>query len=413
MNEKSLKDYLESLTKDELIKKMRIAGLKYSGLDKLTVAGILNEYLQDEQNIEQIWCSLSLYEKEYLEEFLKYDEVPSYNKQKGIFQKYEIKENFIREPWKEVSNIGLLFVGQTVPVQIKELLKKYINPIVIKYETLEQLPEDSKRRYHIIGESFAEDFCGVINLARNVRLPLTPGKQIPSKSSFTQINSVLINKDFVFEWLGGIEEIRSFEDTNRIYGIYMFLREAELISEKDGRINSTEKAKEFLDLKIEDKCLYVFEHYMKSQRIYEIGRIPESEYRAETIGNMTECRTAIVKHLKNCPVGIWISTSQFIDYIKMFDKNFLMDQVEYITCFSEKHRMYLEAWVSWEEIEGRFIEVVLQEYLGALGIVDTVIYESKGGCSDYDENPFFRVEYFRITPLGAFVLDIYSNNNGN
>lgn len=94
MDGKTLKDYLEALTKDELIKKMRIAGLKYSGLDKPTVAGFLNEYLQDEQNIERIWCSLSPFEKEYLDEFLKYDEVPSYDKQKGMFQKYEIKEKF-------------------------------------------------------------------------------------------------------------------------------------------------------------------------------------------------------------------------------------------------------------------------------------------------------------------------------
>jgi hypothetical protein len=88
----------------------------------------------------------------------------------------------------------------------------------------------------------------------------------------------------------------------------------------------------------------------------------------------------------------------------MMDKNFLIDQVKYISYFSEKHRVYLEPWVEWEEVEGRFIEVVLQEYLSAIGIVDTVIYESKGGCSDYDEMPFFRVEYFRITPLGAFIL---------
>ena len=406
MDGKTLKDYLEALTKDELIKKMKIAGLKYSGLDKPTVAGILNEYLHDEQNIERIWNSLSPFENEYMDEFLKYDEVPSYDKQNAMYKKYEIKGNYLSDPWKEKSNISLLFVGQTVPQQVKELLKKYIPPIVIKYEALEQLPEDSKRRFHIICESFAEDFCGVINLTRNIRLPLTPGKQLPSKSSFVQINSVLLNKDFVFEWLGGIDKIQSFEDTNRIYGIYMLLREAELISENGGRVNSSEKAKEFLDLRIEDKCRYVFEHYMKSQRIYELGRITESEYRAETNGNMTECRTTIIEHLKNCPVGMWISTSQFIDYIKIFDKKFLINQVEYITCFSDKHRMYLEPWVGWEEIEGRFIEVVLQEYLGALGIVDTVIYESEGGCSDYDENPFFKVDYFRITPLGAIVLDM-------
>ena len=80
--------------------------------------------------------------------------------------------------------------------------------------------------------------------------------------------------------------------------------------------------------------------------------------------------------------------------------------MKYITHFSEKHRGYFEPWVEWEQIEGRFIEVVLQEYLSVLGIVDTVIYESEGGSSDYDRFPFFKVDYFRITPLGSVVLDM-------
>ena len=38
--------------------------------------------------------------------------------------------------------------------------------------------------------------------------------------------------------------------------------------------------------------------------------------------------------------------------------------------------------------------------------MDTVIYESKVGCWDYNVQPFFKVEYFRVTPLGAWVLGI-------
>jgi hypothetical protein len=92
MDGKTLKDYLEALTKDELIKKMRIAGLKHSGLDKSTVAGSLNEYLHDEQNIERIWNSLSPLEHEYMDVFLKYDEVPSYDKLDAMLKNMRSKE---------------------------------------------------------------------------------------------------------------------------------------------------------------------------------------------------------------------------------------------------------------------------------------------------------------------------------
>lgn len=69
MTEKPLKAYLKGITKDELVKKMKMAGLKYTGLDKTTITGILYEYLQDEQNIGRIWSSLSPFEKEYLDIF--------------------------------------------------------------------------------------------------------------------------------------------------------------------------------------------------------------------------------------------------------------------------------------------------------------------------------------------------------
>lgn len=90
----------------------------------------------------------------------------------------------------------------------------------------------------------------------------------------------------------------------------------------------------------------------------------------------------------------------------MINKSFLINQVGSISHYSGKHNMYLEPWCDWKEIEGRFVEVVLQEYLSVMGIVDTIFYEAKGGCSDYDYLPFFKVEYFRITPLGKYVLGV-------
>ena len=404
MRKSTLKEYLEGITKDELVKKMRAAGLKHTGLDKTAVVGILDEFLQDEQNIQWIWNGLSSFEKEYLDEFLKYEERPEYKKLESMYQKYGLKGSYTREPWEEKSKLSVLFIGKDVPPQIKRSLERFLTPIVVKYNTLEQPPEDVKNRLNIINESFATDFSSVINLANSMNLALTREKQLPSKSTIVKIDSVLFNKDFAFEHIGGIDGIRSIESTNRIYGIYMILLESGLLYAHKGILNVSEKAAIYLDLKLEDKCRYLLEHYLKSHGIYELDRIVESSYRAELKGNMTECRKIIIKHLKNCPIGEWIPIAQFLDYIKILDKHFLTDQVKYITYLSDKYRVYLEPWVEWKDVEGRFVEVVLQEYLSVLGIVDTVIYERAGGCWDYDTRPLFKVEYFRITPMGAFIL---------
>lgn len=144
--------------------------------------------------------------------------------------------------------------------------------------------------------------------------------------------------------------------------------------------------------------------FYETYKDYELNRVIESDYKTKLKGNMEECRKIIMLHLKNCPTGKWIAVEQFLDYIKRMNKNFLIDQVKNITYYSHKYKIYLEPWCEWKEIEGRFVEVVLQEYLSVMGIVDTVFYEAEGGCSDYDYLPFFKVEYFRITPLGEYVL---------
>lgn len=148
---------------------------------------------------------------------------------KYLSQKHGVQENSIRDTWDGKSKLSIFFLGNSVPSQIKKLLARYLIPIVIQYNPIEQLPEDEKNRINSIGESFAGDFCNVINLANSTKLALTKVKQLPTKSVVLEINNALNNKDFVFEELGGITGIRSIESTNRIYGIYMLLVEADLL----------------------------------------------------------------------------------------------------------------------------------------------------------------------------------------
>jgi len=154
MGEKPLIDYLENSTKYELINKMRIAGLKYTGLTKAALVAKLDEFFRDEQNIGKIWNSLSPFEKEFLEEFLKYDEMPDYIKIKHMYQKHGVQESPYRDPWDERSKMSFFFIGRSVSYVIKKLLTKYLTSVVIKYDSLEESPEDEKNRLNCIGERF-------------------------------------------------------------------------------------------------------------------------------------------------------------------------------------------------------------------------------------------------------------------
>lgn len=109
MEEKELKECLECSTKNELIKKMKIAGLRYTGLLKSDLVDTLEEFLLNENNIHKIWKELTPFEREYIDEFLRYDELPSYEKVEYLHEKYGIKKERFKKPWEIESKIKLIF----------------------------------------------------------------------------------------------------------------------------------------------------------------------------------------------------------------------------------------------------------------------------------------------------------------
>lgn len=102
------------------------------------------------------------------------------------------------------------------------------------------------------------------------------------------------------------------------------------------------------------------------------------------------------------PIDKWIDREQLLKFIKKLDRNFLRKIVGTIYTYYEYEHYYYPDQNSWEEEEGRFIDVVLMEYLASMGIVDLLISE------DYndDDIEYFKVEYFKVTQLGAHILGI-------
>lgn len=50
------------------------------------------EFLLNENNIDKIWKEITLFEREYIEGFLIYDELPTYEKVKYLHEKYGVEK---------------------------------------------------------------------------------------------------------------------------------------------------------------------------------------------------------------------------------------------------------------------------------------------------------------------------------
>lgn len=406
----ALSDNLNLLTTsrlgDSLPNLIKIAGIKSASTRKADMVSALDEYLSNRQNVIRIWNNLGDLEKEIIEEFIRSEGALDRSDVEEIFKKHN--REYKRRSYGDyfVDNLGencqarLFFIGNTIPAPILSVLKTFVKPVELKYTALEKLKEKDVHALAVIRESFEKDFINVIMLANRARLGATRGRGAPTKPAAVKINEALENKEPLTEDLNHIGDIRTVEQTTRVYGVSLLLIESGILKERDGIFAVENKAEEFLKLNIVDKCDMLLKAYIESG-INELDRIREIKTRITGQPRFKSCREVILKYLLGCPVDKWIPVSELLKFIKKNDRNFLVKLTGEISTYDDYHRYYCTRYQSWEDIEGRFIEIVLLEYLSSVGIVDAALMERQ---DDYGSINYFSVEYIRLTPLGAYVL---------
>ncbi len=413
----SFKEYLENMTTsahgdDSLPKRLKLAGVKAASVRKAAMVATLDAFYSNEQNIINTWNRLNSYEKEIMEEYIRSGQcldsrdVAVIMKKHGRDkerQKYYSYSFGFTNIFNEDSLARLFFFNRSIPSPLLLILQRFVKPIEMKFKTLTKLPYEDIRVELIIRESFENDFLNIIRLVNSIKIKTTKGSIFPTKVSVLKINEVLVNKEIITEDYGSIEDIRKIEQTNRIYGIIKLLFEYEIMIEQDDILQLGPKANEFLKLNHVGKSRELLHAYIASSRIYEIDRIREIKVRIYSQAYYKTCRELILKYLSICPIDGWIAMEEFKTLIKKNDRQFLQSQIGGMDSYDDYHRYYTPRTQDWEELEGRYIDIVFIEYLSVLGIVDLALYESS---DDYGSVNYFTVGYFKLTPLGAYIIGV-------
>ncbi len=127
-------------------------------------------------------------------------------------------------------------------------------------------------------------------------------------------------------------------------------------------------------------------------------------------------RGAIDASLGECPAGKWIEIDEFRRYMQASGNDFEVARDAWGLYICEAQYGSLGFDGNARILNVRYIMALLLEYASTLGIVDVALIPPAGARRDYrdmwgtDELPFFSrydgLLYFRITPLGAWCLDI-------
>ncbi|NRY63790.1 helicase-associated domain-containing protein [Clostridium beijerinckii] len=414
-----LKEMIETMTTYgslELPDYLKIAGIKMTSRRKADMVNALYDYLSNKENIINIWRCTIPKEKELISEFIRAGGTLEYREIKEIVSKYEKNQekmlfgysgygNGIQKYFYRDSKANLLFIKEKMPIEIYNILKEMVDPIEVKFlaENLDvdkYLCDEEDSALISIREDFEKELTSIIKLVNSTKLKVTQASQMPNKTSMVKINEVLIHKDIFFDQ--DISEVRIIDNTTRIYGISKLLLESKILQCENGNLILGKMAEEFLTMNTVEKCKEILNAYIFAKDIDELKRIKELKVKAEYYGNYANCRNLILNYLEKVPIDRWISIEQLLKYIKKLDRNFLRKEVGTIYTYSDYERYYYPDQNYWEEEAGRFIEVVLMEYLTTIGMVDVLI---KQDYTDYDIE-YFKVTYFKLTSLGAHILGI-------
>jgi hypothetical protein len=130
-------------------------------------------------------------------------------------------------------------------------------------------------------------------------------------------------------------------------------------------------------------------------------------------------RDAVAEALAECPAGGWISTDEFLRFMRASGSDFAVTENAWGLYIGELQYGSLGYDNSGRILEERYLLCLLLEYAATLGLIDVALIPPAGARDDYhsmwgtDDLPFFSrydgLMYFRVTPLGAYCLDTASD----
>lgn len=410
MNE--LKELFERMTVDEISCVLKSLGIKAGGMIKSEKIQMLLNFYSDKECIKNIWKELNDYEKELLTCIVQSDYYPDSDDLDKIVKKHPVVLKGYSyygryKYFEDGSKLNAIMINKWVPKCIRLELAKLVPEYKPEFEILkdENRLEDCDAQIINRAERYS-DFDILIKFVNNQKVSATKAGRLMNKSSLIKFHKIAGYEDIFQNNISEMSDIRKSNDTTVSYGMIQLLLAADVLEIKKDVFELGKNSGYFIGLEISMKAKFLFDMYIKDQEtIDECKSITANKYQfSKTRYNLTGPRQVIIDTLKMCSTGEWIVASEFRKQIKKMNHSFLRSVINNVLIRDDYYMQYYNS-PEWNEFESYFIDVVLMEYLSVIGAVDVATCD---GSDEYGTRIFPKVEYFRVTALGSFLLGITS-----
>ena len=390
-------------------------------------------YYANEQNIIDVWNGLSECEQDFIRYIVqcKGEYFPTtllYAKKHNLKLKYENskgqKNSIVSKfDYKRLKFLHLLtwnipdtktvvfFPGGNMPPIVSNVLKKLLGPI--KFECTEYTP--IKTDYIICRENRISDFATIVKIATSEHLKVKPTTFDLTPAKLAKLSEI-IRFEEVCDKEGKFclpKEAKHSNDFKVAQPLFILAANSGLLDiDKEGHVYPGKNAPDLLSGSPNEIAKQLFNDYLKKNTIAELRYLTYITVRdSHWLISWQECRKTIIDLLRKCPTEKFLKYEDFDNHTRMFYGNFFRRSLRYGVIvkgynFTDNYYGYYEP--DWSECESQIIRLILS-FLSAIGMVDIAYTENITRIKYANADYCVGIAGFRITKLGAWLLDITNN----
>ena len=412
--------FFNNYTSEQLHKFIKLCGGPSSLKRKGDRARYLAETLSNPQVVRRLWGEMDDLSRKALAAAFHND---------GVFNKKAFRARYGKLPtprsllfsWSRKTTFLDLFLhdGAILPELMPLLADIVPPPEKFQLSGLEEAPEEIRLHNKTIELlRMDREIAGLHDLSLYLTLVSQGKLRLSSSTGWLTPKGVMtllpkLQQGDLFD------DVENAKDAIFPFGLNEFCIAANLVTYKG---NLTPAGSQFLSTQDPDLLLEAFETWVEEGRNDELERIKAikgKRARGVRLTLPSQRRENIIEALSWSPTGVWISIFDFYRAIKIWELDFDLEAGGLNRLFIG-HRYggkgWYEPWASeedaWMLTNGLYINLIIMEYLAALGAVDIVYTYPEYGTFParayyYDEYQYSRYDgllYFRINPLGAFLL---------
>jgi hypothetical protein len=321
------------------------------------------------------------------------------------------------------------FVPKPAPAQLvswKELpaLPPRVRDIA-RYDVVKKMAQYESHEVPLVerpSETAAvQDLRTLLRLIDQGKIAVSDKTLFPSKATMTLLKELLSGGDY-FDPNKKLNKSDPEIGPIKAFSWPLLVQAGHLASIRKGELTLTKQGRAALESDPAHTLRDLWKSWISNTLIDEFTRIDaikgQSGKGSKGFTPLASRRSVIASALSRCPVGQWVETSEFSRYMQaagfLFDVT--LDTWSLYLLDPKYGSLGYGGSGGWNILQERYLLCLLFEYAAPLGLID-IAYEDPGGARmDYgglwgSEDLVFLsrydgLRYFRVTPLGAYLLGI-------